>query len=154
MLQRTHALRRRTLLAGVASSLATPLLAQPGRAPGRPVTIAQVAGVEAIGAVFASEAEHRLYREELARIARTLRLQNFHGDDFPALARKLPVQAPAVLLFIGGTPELVQFSQGLQERHAHRYLVALADVNLQTVQQMAGARSSGLPMITTQSSRW
>lgn len=110
-------------------------------------------GVQALGAVFASQAEHRLYRPEVERIAAglKLRLQAFHADgDLEALGARLGPQAPAVLLFIGGTPEVVQFSQGMHKQNAHRYLVALADVNLQTVQQMAGARSTGLPLIATQ----
>jgi hypothetical protein len=53
-----------------------------------------------------------------------------------------------VLLFMGGTPELVQFTQGLERQARQRYVVALADVNLQTVKEMGGGRS--IPVIATQ----
>jgi hypothetical protein len=48
----------------------------------------------------------------------------------------------------GGTPELVQFTQGLEKQQRQRYIVALADVNLQTMTQMGAARST--PVIATQ----
>ena len=110
-------------------------------------------GVQSVGAVFASAAGHRLYRDELERIAAELglRLLAYRADgDLETVGTKLGPNAPAVLLFVGGTPELVQFTHGMQRQRSHRYLVALADVNLQTVQQMAGARTTGLPLIVTQ----
>ena len=54
----------------------------------------------------------------------------------------------AIILFIGGTPELAQFTQILDKQLRQRYVLALADVNLQVLQQMGGAKST--PVIATQ----
>ena len=108
-------------------------------------------GVQEVGAVFASRREHELYREDAARIAAALKLKvrTYPGDvPLVQLGRQMDQATPVVLLFIGGTPELVQFTQGLDQQTRQRYVVALADVNLQTVQQMGGAKST--PVIVTQ----
>jgi ABC-type branched-subunit amino acid transport system substrate-binding protein len=110
-----------------------------------------VMGMQEIGAVYASSREHTLYRADLERIAAALkvRLQSFRAEgDLDRLGQRLTGQSPAVLLFIGGTPELVQFTQGLEKQSRQRYVVALADVNLQTMMQMGAARST--PVIATQ----
>jgi ABC-type branched-subunit amino acid transport system substrate-binding protein len=110
-----------------------------------------VSGVQEVGAVFASAREAGLYREELARTtaALGLRLASWTaGGDLSRLGQQLNASSPAVLLFIGGTPELVQFTQGLDRQARQRYVIALADVNLQTVQQMGGGRAT--PIIATQ----
>ncbi len=108
-------------------------------------------GVQEVGAVFASRREHGLYRDDAARIASAmkLRLRSYPGNvPLTQLGQQMDQATPAVLLFIGGTPELVQFTQGLDRQARQRYVVALADVNLQTVLQMGGARST--PVIVTQ----
>lgn len=110
-----------------------------------------VMGLHEAGAVFASAEDHRLYREDLDRTAAELklRLQPFRGDgDLVRLGQRLGANSPAVLLFVGGTPELVQFTQGLEKQARQRYVVALADVNLQTFMQMGGGRHT--PVIATQ----
>lgn len=110
-----------------------------------------VSGVQEIGAVFASAREATVYRDELARIAVALKLKlsTWTGNgNLGQLGLQLKAGSPAVLLFIGGTPELVQFTQGLERQARQRYVVALADVNLQTVQQMGGGRAT--PIIATQ----
>lgn len=53
-----------------------------------------------------------------------------------------------MILFVGGTPELAQFTQGLEKQARQRYIVALADVNLQTLQQMGAGKNT--PVIATQ----
>lgn len=108
-------------------------------------------GVQDIGAVYATAADHRQYREDVERVATglKLRLQTFRADgDLDRMGRRLTPGTPAILLFVGGTPELVQFTQGLDRQQRQRYLVALADVNLQTLTQMGGTRST--PVIATQ----
>ena len=108
-------------------------------------------GVQEVGAVFASRREHGLYRDDAARIATAmkLRLRSYPGNvPLTQLGQQMDQATPAVLLFIGGTPELVQFTQGLDRQARQRYVVALADVNLQTLLQMGGARST--PVIVTQ----
>jgi hypothetical protein len=110
-----------------------------------------VMGVQEIGAVYASSREHTLYRADVERIAAELkvRLQSFRAEgDLDHLGQRLTGQSPAVLLFIGGTPELVQFTQGLEKQSRQRYVVALADVNLQTMMLMGAARNT--PVIATQ----
>jgi len=110
-----------------------------------------VMGVQELGAVYATPQDHALYRDDLERIASAmkLRLQSFRaGGDLSRLGQQLTPGTPAILLFVGGTPELVQFTQGIEKQQRQRYLVALADVNLQTVMQMGGARST--PVIATQ----
>lgn len=114
------------------------------------VTIATM-GVQEIGPVYAADQEQRLYRDDLRRIAGALKLklQSFRGQgELARLGQQLTAQTPAILLFIGGTPELVQFTQGLQKQSRQRYVVALADVNLPTMMQMGVARNT--PVIATQ----
>ncbi len=108
-------------------------------------------GVQEIGAVYASGREHALYRQDLERVAADLKLklQSFRAEgDLSRLGQHLTAQTPAILLFVGGTPELVQFTQGLEKQSRQRYVVALADVNLQTMMQMGAARNT--PVIATQ----
>lgn len=111
-----------------------------------------VMGVQEVGAVYASAQEHALYRDDIERIAGAmkLKLQSFsaHGD-LDRLGQRLTPGTPAILLFVGGTPELVQFTQGLEKQQRQRYVVALADVNLQTMLQMGGGTRS-TPIIATQ----
>ncbi|MCA0215282.1 MAG: ABC transporter substrate-binding protein [Proteobacteria bacterium] len=110
-----------------------------------------VMGVSEVGAVYASQQEYQLYQQDLERIASSmkLKLQQYRANgDLDRLGQRLTPGTPAILLFVGGTPELVQFTQGLQKQQRQRYIVALADVNLQTMTQMGGARST--PVIATQ----
>lgn len=110
-----------------------------------------VGGVQEIGAVFASASEARLYREDVQRAAASLKMKlaAWVGEgDLSRLGQRLGPATPALLLFVGGTPELVQFTQGLDRQARQRYVIALADVNLQTVQQMGSARTT--PVIATQ----
>ena len=101
--------------------------------------------------MFASARERALYQDDVARTAAEmkLKLQSYQtSTDLAQLGQRMDSRTPAVLLFIGGTPELVQFTQGLDKQARQRYVVALADVNLQTVIQMGGAKST--PVIATQ----
>lgn len=110
-----------------------------------------VSGIQSVGAVFASARDASLYREDVVRAAGAakLRLVAWNADaGLPALAQHLGPESPPVLLFVGGTPELVQFTQGLERQSRQRYVVALGDVNLQTVHQMGGGRTA--PVIATQ----
>ena len=110
-----------------------------------------VMGLSEMGAVFGSSRDYAAYRSEVERIAGTmqLKLQVFQGQgELRALGQKLTSKTPAVLLFVGGTPELAEFTQGLERQARQRYVVALADVNLQVMQQMGAGRST--PVIATQ----
>ena len=110
-----------------------------------------VMGLSEIGAVFGSGSDYLAYRAEVERITGSLqlKLQTFQAQgELRALGQRLTPKTPAVLLFVGGTPELAEFTQGLQRQARQRYVVALADVNLQTMQQMGAGRST--PVIATQ----
>jgi len=110
-----------------------------------------VMGMKELGAVYGSARDHTAYHVEVERIAKDmqLKLQSFNGGgQLRLLGQQLTPDTPAVLLFVGGTPELAEFTQGLQKQARQRYIVALADVNLQTMLQMGAARST--PVIATQ----
>ena len=111
-----------------------------------------VMGLKELGAVYGSAQNFQADHLEVERIAATLqlRLQSFQaGSKLRALGQKLTAATPGVLLFLGGTPELADFTQGLEQQARQRYIVALADVNLQVLAQMGAAR--GTPIIATQS---
>jgi hypothetical protein len=111
-----------------------------------------VIGVREVGAVFASVREADLYQRDVAGSAAALKLKvstyRGDGDDLSRLGQRLGAGSPALLLFLGGTPELVQFTRGLDRQSRQRYVIALGDVNLQTVMQMGAGRST--PVIATQ----
>jgi ABC-type branched-subunit amino acid transport system substrate-binding protein len=110
-----------------------------------------VMSVQEAGVIYASQLDYDAYHDDLARTAATLKLkvQSFRSDgDLARLGQRLTPATPAILLFVGGTPELVQFTQGLSKQSRQRYVIALADVNLQTLVQMGAARDT--PVIATQ----
>ncbi|WP_227820420.1 ABC transporter substrate-binding protein [Ramlibacter tataouinensis] len=110
-----------------------------------------VVNVRELGVVYAGEQEYAGHRNELEHAAAALGLKivAYRGSNLAQLGQQLTQASPAILLFVGGTPELVQFTQGLERQSRQRYVVALADVNLQTLQQMGAARHT--PVIATQS---
>ena len=110
-----------------------------------------VMGMKELGAVYGTAGDYASFHVEVERIAAgmQLKLESFQGGTgLRALGQKLTPQTPAVLLFVGGTPELAEFTQGLAKQARQRYVVALADVNLQTMQQMGASRNT--PVIATQ----
>lgn len=116
-----------------------------------------VMGVQTLGAIYASEREQSMFRDDVERIAASLKLKVVPfrpTSDLRQLGQQLDAGTPAILLFTGGTPELVQFTQGLAKQSRQRYVIALADVNLQTMLQMGAARHTAViatqpvPMVT------
>ena len=110
-----------------------------------------VMGVSEVGAVYGSTAEHAAYKADLQQVAKALKLTIVSytpSGDLRDLAQSLRADSPRVLLFIGGTPELVRFSQGVEKQEVQRYIIAMSDVNLQSIQQMGMSRFT--PMIATQ----
>lgn len=108
-------------------------------------------GVRELGAVFATPQDRAQHHDGVRTAAEALqlRLQVFEPvPDLRDLGLRLTPGTPAIVLFVGGTPELARFTQGLERQSRQRYLVALADVNLQTLQQMGAARHT--PVIATQ----
>ena len=110
-----------------------------------------VMGITQVGAAFGSSVEFAAYRNDMEQIAKTLKLSIVAYNptaDLRDLAQSLTPDSPRVLLFVGGTPELVRFSQGIEKQAAQRYIIAMSDVNLQSIQQLGMSRFT--PMIATQ----
>ena len=110
-----------------------------------------VMGVTEVGAVFASAAERTSYQTDLEQAASSLKLklQSYvPTTSLQALAAELRPDSPRILIFLGGTPELMQFSQGIEKQAVQRYIVAMSDVNLQVLQQLGVSRFT--PVIATQ----
>lgn len=108
-------------------------------------------GVQEAGIVYASAREQALYQTDIGRAAADMKLKMtaYVGrGDLTSLGQRLGPQSPALLLFVGGTPELMQLTEGLDRQSRQRYVIALADVNLQTLSQLAAGRTT--PVIATQ----
>jgi ABC-type branched-subunit amino acid transport system substrate-binding protein len=108
-------------------------------------------GLNSFGVVFASALERQQNIGDVQRIAQKLGLnlqEQAVTGSLQEAGQRVSATAAAVILFIGGTPELVQFTQGLEKQARQRYVIALADVNLQTLQQLGAAKS--IPIIATQ----
>jgi ABC-type branched-subunit amino acid transport system substrate-binding protein len=108
-------------------------------------------GLRNLGVVFASNIERQQNLADVQRIAKNLGLtleEQAVTANLRDMGQKLSATTAVVILFIGGTPELAQFTQGLEKQARQRYVVALADVNLQTLQQMGAAKT--IPIIVTQ----
>lgn len=109
-------------------------------------------GIKEVGVVYANAATQAANRAELERTSATLklRLQTLPtAGSLEQTARKLGPQAPSILLFMGGTPELAQFMLGMKGQNGQRFVVAMADVNLQTLSQL-GSLTRTAPVVVTQ----
>lgn len=138
-------------LDAVASASTFPIFASRQDQIAHAIKSLSVIGITQVGAVYGSAEEYTAYRGDLEQIAKALKLSivSYRTDgDLRDLALSLTPDSPRVLLFVGGTPELVRFSQGVEKQAAQRYLVAMSDVNLQSIQQMGASRFT--PMIATQ----
>jgi ABC-type branched-subunit amino acid transport system substrate-binding protein len=110
-----------------------------------------LAGVTEMGAVYASPSEYANYHQEVQRTAAALNMRvTAFGPiaDLQHLAQTLTPQSPRLLIFLGGTPELLQFTQGITKQADLRYVIAMSDVNLQTLSQVG--MSPHAPVIATQ----
>jgi ABC-type branched-subunit amino acid transport system substrate-binding protein len=109
-------------------------------------------GVDNLMVVYQSEAERSQNTQDIQRMAQSLKLALREmpvQSDLSEQARQIISRTSTPLvLFVGGTPELVQFMRGWNPGVTLRYIIALADVNLQTAQQMMGRRH--VPVIGTQ----
>lgn len=108
-------------------------------------------GVDNIMVVYPSEADRRQNTLDIQRMAQSLKLALREMPvqaDLSEQARQISRTSTPLVLFVGGTPELVQFMRGWNPGTTLRYIIALADVNLQTAQQMMGNRH--VPVIGTQ----
>ncbi|OYU44566.1 MAG: twin-arginine translocation pathway signal protein [Burkholderiales bacterium PBB4] len=106
-----------------------------------------VMGVTSMGAVYATPAEFANYRDEMEQTARSLKLtlQNFGPvGDLHRLGSTLSPETPRILIFLGGTPELLQFTQGLSKQASQRYIIGMSDVNLQVLNQLGSTKQAAL----------
>ncbi len=102
-------------------------------------------GTKDLGVIYASPQEHALYRADVERSAARMSMQISTSQpalDLKSVGQKLAASSPAVQLFIGGTPELAQLTAGLEQQSRQRYVLALADVNLQTMKEIGAARQT------------
>lgn len=100
-------------------------------------------GVDQVGVVFASAAERAASLPELERMGRSMALRAVMlplQSDLQRLGQSLDASSPRIILFIGGTPELMALAQGMGKQALQRYIIALADVNVQTLQQSGLSR--------------
>ncbi|MBS7806687.1 ABC transporter substrate-binding protein [Variovorax sp. PCZ-1] len=108
-------------------------------------------GITSLSVVYQSERDFMSNTLDIQRIAKNLKLtlkQLPVQADLLQQARQISATQVPLVLFVGGTPELVQFMQGWNRSGGIRYIVALADVNLQTALQMSGGKH--VPVIGTQ----
>jgi ABC-type branched-subunit amino acid transport system substrate-binding protein len=115
-------------------------------------------GVDNLMVVYQSDAERRQNMPDIQRMAQRLKLALREMPvqaDLSEQARQISRTTTPLVLFVGGTPELVQFMRGWNPGTTLRYIIALADVNLQTAQQMMGNRyvpvigTQAVPMVTS-----
>jgi ABC-type branched-subunit amino acid transport system substrate-binding protein len=102
-------------------------------------------GTKDLGVIYASPQDYALYRADIERSAQRMGMQISTSPpthDLKSVGQKLAATSPAVQLFVGGTPELAQLTAGLEQQSRQRYVLALADVNLQTMKEMGAARQT------------
>lgn len=108
-------------------------------------------GMDRVTVVYQSENGRRLNASDIQRLAQALKLTLLEmpvQTDLTLQAQHISSTNVPLVLFVGGTPELVQFTRGWSKGNMMRYIIALADVNLLTAQQMIGNRH--VPVIGTQ----
>ncbi len=110
-------------------------------------------GVKQIGVVFATAQVQQESEAYVLQVAKKMDLQAqilpLPGTTGPA-ASQLTTPTQTIILFVGGTPELYAFTSKLVAPPGRqRFVVALADVNLQVLGQMGGT-PKGTSIIATQ----
>jgi ABC-type branched-subunit amino acid transport system substrate-binding protein len=102
-------------------------------------------GTKELGVIYGSIQEYELYGADVERIAKSMGIKlvtSPPGNDLKIMGQKLSAKSPAVLLFVGGTPELSELTKGLEQQTLQRFVLVLADVNLQTMKEMGIARKT------------
>lgn len=110
-----------------------------------------VVGLKEVGVIFATQQEQRQHESTLQLLSKKHQLQikpYVAQQGFFLLGLQLPQDSPAVMLFMGGTPELAQFSKGAGAMNRQRFAVGMADINSLTLQQMGLGRN--VPVVVTQ----
>ncbi|WP_157991546.1 ABC transporter substrate-binding protein [Caldimonas tepidiphila] len=121
----------------------------------RAIEALAVVGHRNLQVVYPSRLEEMRYAPGMRELASRMKLQLVEqtgrpGEDAAALGARLPAEGPAMVLFVGGTLELVGFAQQLQARRLTRYLICLADVDLSVVQQLGFGGAGKVSLILTQ----
>ncbi|MBN9409136.1 MAG: ABC transporter substrate-binding protein [Burkholderiales bacterium] len=125
-------------------ALTFPIFAPREEQIGHALRTLSIVGVPEIGVIYATPEDRRQSHGSVQRAA----------DDMKLTLRVVPPGnpsgAPAIVLFVGGTPELVRLCQLLARAGSVRqqFVVALADANLQTL-ALSGAPAN-VPVIGTQ----
>ncbi|HEY1394452.1 MAG TPA: ABC transporter substrate-binding protein [Methylibium sp.] len=113
----------------------------------------EVMGVSELGVIYTDAAEQKAIQDEVNAMAARLKLRiatyvPAAGEDLTALPARMGSKVPAILLFLGGTLELAQFTQALSRQNLQRYVVSLADVDVPTLMQVGTGKA--VPLILTQ----
>jgi hypothetical protein len=106
-------------------------------------------GIAELGLVYSSKREEDAMHDELAAISERLKLRARRlsvpaGQDIAAYAATLREDIPAYLLFLGGSIELAQFTQGLTKQKLPRYIICLSDVDTTTLLQLDPGKSASI----------
>lgn len=110
-----------------------------------------VMGVSDLGVVYSADEEYKSHHEDIEKIASglSLKLKSYRNTtDLAQFGKSLPKNAPSILLFLGGTPEVMTFAKGMAQQALQRYIITMADVKLQTLLQSGTLWLS--PVIATQ----
>jgi len=105
-------------------------------------------GVSELGLVYPGQREEEMH-DEIDAITkrlglRTRRLGVPSGQDVATFAAALRPDVPAFLLFLGGSIELAQFTQGLTKQALPRYVICLSDVDTTTLLQLNPGKAASL----------
>jgi len=106
-------------------------------------------GIAELGLVYPTAREESAVQEEIDAIATRLKLRPRRlsvpaGQDIAAYAASLRHDTPAFLLFLGGSIELAQFTQGLEKQKLQRYIICLSDVDTTTLLQLNPGKSASI----------
>lgn len=104
-------------------------------------------GVDQVGVVFGSAHDRQASLPEIERLTRHMALRPLlypQHSELQLLGTSFNADTPRVLLYIGATPELLALTQGIARQAQQRYIIALADVNVLTLQQSGVSRHSAV----------
>lgn len=147
------------LMSDMAKSLRTfNVFANRGEQIAHVVRVMSVTNMRDLGVVYASDADEISHGAELRRATQASQMRTTsytRRGEWRSVAQKLTTDAPPMLLFVGGTPELIALIQAMGPQTRQRFIIGLADVNLQTVQQLGVPKGINVvaaqvaPMVTS-----
>ena len=130
-----------------------PLFASREEQLGHAIRSLATTGVVELGLVYAGALIGRTLQAQVGAIAGRLNLRTRsyiapNPNDLAGFGAALAADAPPFLLFLGGSIELAQFTQGLSRQKRQRYVICLSDVDTTTLLQLGPG--AGVPLIFTQ----